>query len=144
MARRKTKSIASQRGNATSTALMVLSGVALATSAILTVNQGLKKSRESTDQSGVERRLNESAIQAVTQLITNGLLHNNGICSRIEPSETNKEYTFEGCGKVTNTTRTSITCSGKDVKDSTWLYTWDEAKKSSSVQVCVKEGDKSQ
>jgi hypothetical protein len=137
MASGKSKSIESQRGNATSTALMVLSGVALATSAILTVNQGLKKSRESTDQTGLERRLNESAIQAVTQLVTNGILHNNGNCKRIEPAETNTEYTFSGCGKVTNA-RKSISCSSTSVSDSTWLYSWDEAKKVASIQVCVK------
>lgn len=134
----------SQRGNATSTALMVLSGVALATSAILTVNQGLKKSRDSTDQSGLERRLNESAIQAVTQLITNGQLRFDDLCStpRIEPAENNPDYAYPdgSCGKVIQ--KRALNCqSTKDI-DKQWLYSWDASSSSASVQVCVKSTEK--
>lgn len=137
---------ASQRGNVTTTSLLILSGVAVTSVAISDLSKRLKQSNLSTDESQVTRRLNESAIQAATQLVTNGLLHFNKSCGakdpasglpigRLEPTNVNTEYTLNGCEEV-KSERQVINCN--DLSDkANWLYTWDNKAKTAALQICV-------
>lgn len=134
-----------ESGSITTTNIVIMTGVALATSAVLTVNHSLKKNRESTDQSSTERRLNESAIQAVTQLITNGALHYSETCKRIEPTAPNSEYEFKAasdCSIITNKVRPKPDCKSNDDLASKWVYSLDASGKLASIQVCVRSSEK--
>ncbi|MEN9808758.1 MAG: hypothetical protein RLZZ488_325 [Pseudomonadota bacterium] len=156
MLRRKNKIAKGQSGNATTTGLMILSGVAAATAAVLTVNQGLRKSRDLGDQTDLERRLNESALQTVTQLITNGALHFNEKCNRLEPTQefdltgklVNENYVFpaadangaESCGSI-QAKRKAIDC-GSEVANAQWLYENNAQEGREIVSVCVTSTEK--
>lgn len=146
---RKKRWALNQNGNVTTTGLMILSGVAAATAAIVTINQGLRKSRDLTDQSDLERRLNESALQTVTQLVTNGALHFNETCSRIEPTQEidasgksfNPDYTFNGCNAV-KPKRAEVNCKSDKSADTNWLYQNDDKTGNAIVTVCVLSTEK--
>jgi len=130
------KSGTSQRGNVTTTSLLILSGVAATSVAISDLNKRLRQNNLTTDDSSVARRINESAIQAATQLITNGLLHYNRSCGRIEPTSVNENYTFKnGCEEITSNQQ-ELNCNNLS-GGSSWLYTWDNVQKTSALQVCV-------
>lgn len=144
----KGKNQRQQRGSATSTSLMILSGVALATAGMVSLNQNLKKSRENGEQGGIDRRLNESAIQSVTQLVTNGHLFYNQACGRLEPaksSTTDNTYSGlsgNGCGDIQHSNRgITLTCDNPGA-NTQWLYVWNKATKLPEVHVCTKASDK--
>lgn len=146
---RKKRWALNENGNVTTTGLMILSGVAAATAAIITVNQGLRKSRDLTDQSDLERRLNESALQTVTQLVTNGALHFNENCNRLEPTQEvdgngnsfNPDYTFNGCDAI-KPKRAAIDCKSDKSADTNWLYQNEDKTGKAIVTVCVQSTEK--
>jgi len=135
------KLLSNQQGSALPTSLMLAAGVVLTTATITTLNKNLRKNRDQVDNITAERRLNETALQTVAQLSSNGLLHFNKDCGRVEPSQPNIEYRFNGCGQVTNT-RASINCKG-DASSANWLYSWNEGAKVATVDVCVRYGQRS-
>jgi hypothetical protein len=130
-----------QKGSVATTALMFATGIAVTTAALTTLNKNLRKNRELQDTVQAERRLNETAIEAVSQLINNGNIHFNKDCGRVEPSIPSADYRFSGCGTVTGI-RGAIDCSGGE-SASKWLYSWSDAAKAGWVDVCVAEKTKS-
>ncbi|NBX16228.1 MAG: hypothetical protein EBR09_02565 [Proteobacteria bacterium] len=130
-------SCSSQNGSALTTALVFASGAVIATAALTSLTKSLRKSNEQKETVNSERRLNESAITNVSQLINNGQLHFNKDCQRVEPTQPNADYRFAGCGDVAQS-RGKIDCDGNEAA-SKWLYSWDAGKKVASVDVCASE-----
>jgi hypothetical protein len=114
---------------------MFASAIALTTAGMVTLNKNLKKNRELTNQSGVERRLNESALQSVTQLVSNGRLHFNNECNRLEPTQPNSGYNFPTSGCAVISTNESIDCSKSN--NSGWIYLAGPGTTDVTIGVCV-------
>ena len=149
------KAVQGQRGSAMATSLMMATGVALASVSIITLTKNLRKSRENSEEVTAERRLNEGAILAVTQLVTNGALYFNKECSRLQPTirtaaysdhvvgsqqpeQDESGYEVSGCGEVKRIDGTSsLTCKGNTPVN--WVYSWNAAARQAQIQVCVQE-----
>ncbi|NBO38399.1 hypothetical protein EBU99_07425 [bacterium] len=134
----------SESGSTITTSLVLISGVALASTAMVVMNKNLRSARIANDQSAMDRRANESAIQAVSQLVSTGQLQFNKACGRLEPNEKDSlRYEFKaGCGDIV-TKVGAINCASAGA-NSLWVFnlaTVDKCaaadKKCAAVSVCV-------
>ncbi|NBX18101.1 MAG: hypothetical protein EBR09_12130 [Proteobacteria bacterium] len=148
------KGLANQRGSAMATSMVMASGVAIATVSIISLTRNLRKNRENTEQVSAERRLNEAAMVAVTQLVTNGALYFNPQCSRLQPTIRDGEhsdhvvggnndqdetgYQFSSCTEIRRKDGTDdLRCEANPQEN--WLYSWDNGSGQGQIQVCVPE-----
>jgi len=96
-----------QRGSSTTSILVFSSALALASGAVIQAVRDNKSARSQESVADVERRINESALQSVTQLITNGALffNSNADCQVIEPQVNSvagaAKYNRTGCRNIT-------------------------------------------
>lgn len=145
--------LSGQRGSAMTTSLMMATALTLVSVSMISVTRNLRKNRDVTDSVTADRRLNESALQIVTQLISNGLLYYEPTCRRVQPTIRNSafadhvvategaenetsDYEVSGCGQVRRIdNEQSLSCQGGD--SSKWLYVWDEVEAKAYVHVCV-------
>jgi hypothetical protein len=107
-----------QRGTSTTSILVFTSALALASGAIIQSVRNNKKASTQESTADVERRVNETALQSVTQLITNGALFFNSSagCEVIEPqiNGTNEaKYNRAGCKNIT-TVMPALNCANPD------------------------------
>ncbi|MBM3382763.1 MAG: hypothetical protein FJY29_10020 [Betaproteobacteria bacterium] len=97
-----------QRGTSTTSILVFTSVLALSSGAVIQSLRDNRKARTQETAADVDRRVNETALQSVTQLITNGSLYFNSTagCRVIEPQingnpVNSSRYTRGGCLNIT-------------------------------------------
>lgn len=96
----------SERGMSTTTVLLFSSGIALASAALITQVRDSRSATRNQQGLDVERRVNEAALQKVSQLINNGLIYFNPTsgCGIAEPQTTGASQDHydrkSGCGSA--------------------------------------------
>jgi hypothetical protein len=144
-----------QRGSAMGTSMVMAAGVVVASVSIISLTKNLRKNSEATAEANADRRMNESALAAVTQLVTNGMLYYNKDCGRLQPTvrtgefsdhvigseneETdNVGYESSGCGEVRRADNAAaLNCAAE--QEVNWLYRWNDGAQQAEIQICVQE-----
>ena len=117
-----------ERGMSTTTVLLFSSGIALASAALITQVRDSRSATKNQQGLDVERRVNEAALQKVSQLINNGLIFFNPACGVAEPQSTGAAQdhydTSGGCGtaksKLKSLASAPAECKAVDGVD--WRY----------------------
>jgi len=132
-----------ERGSSTTTVLIFASAIAVSSGVLISQLRDNKKSAKQETEADIERRVNEAALQSVTQLITNGSLYFNSACGIAEPQINGSVAGYEkpgGCGTVRP--NFALSCNGGPVA---WRYERRDpsptvvckAAKCETVDVCV-------
>lgn len=132
-----------EQGSSTTTVLIFASAIAVSSGVLISQLRDNKKAAKQETTADIERRVNEAALQSVTQLITNGSLYFNAACGIAEPQVNGGVTGYEkpgGCGSVKPTF--ALACNGGSVA---WRYERRDpspavvckAAKCETVDVCV-------
>ena len=132
-----------ERGSSTTSVLIFSSAIAVSSGMLVSQLRDNKKAEKQETEADIERRVNEAALQSVTQLITNGSLYFNSACGIAEPQINGSVAGYEkpsGCGSVKP--NFALACNGGPVA---WRYERRDpsptvvckAAKCETVDVCV-------
>jgi hypothetical protein len=132
-----------ERGSSTTSVLIFASAIAVSSGMLVSQLRDNKKAAKQETEADIERRVNEAALQSVTQLITNGSLYYNSACGIAEPQINGSVAGYEkpgGCGTVRP--NFALSCNGGPVA---WRYERRDpsptvvckAAKCETVDVCV-------
>ena len=112
-----------ERGSSTTTVLIFASAIAVSSGVLISQLRDNKKAAKQETEADIERRVNEAALQSVTQLITNGSLYFNSACGIAEPQVNGGATGYEkpsGCGSVKPTF--ALNCDSKEPGAVAWRY----------------------
>ena len=123
-----------ERGSSTTSVLIFSSAIAVSSGVLVSQLRDNKKAAKQETEADIERRVNEAALQSVTQLITNGSLYFNSECGIAEPqvdgNVTGYEKQPNTCGTVKPKDGFTLACNGGSVA---WRY---ERRDPSPTVVC--------
>lgn len=145
---RFTRRWSNQRGNSTTGVLVFASALALASGAVIQTVRNNAKAKSQESATDIERKVNETALQSVTQLVTNGLLFFNSAdgCKVIEPQIQGMsvpKYVRTNCLNITPTTAALNCASEPTTGTPSWRFKRTcPSSKCEVVDVCVPISEK--
>ncbi|MEY4065652.1 MAG: hypothetical protein RIR26_1860, partial [Pseudomonadota bacterium] len=134
----------SQSGS-TSAAVLVMSAALLIASGMLVAKlRDIKKAKKNEISMDTDRRVNEAALQVLTQLISNGVIYYHPTCGKAMPqtkgvsNESSVIYTIDNTGCSATGSTSTIDCGS--ASSAGWLYKTDGSR--IVVEVCVPVSEK--
>lgn len=126
------KMLKNERGATSASVVLMAFVIAVTAAALVSRLQASRTAKKLEAQLDTDRRLNESALQVVTQLVANGVIYYSPDCKMALPqSKGMKDVEYStGCNPSTSTT---LDCLNPDAPN--WLYSQNEEK--AVVDVCV-------